>query len=107
MHKNIVERFTQKYYDDINGIIDYIAEKNKNSKAALDLLDKFEDAIKKRTPIADSFKSFNTSRDRNYPYYKINVANYYIFYVIINEKNKDIEEYRRVLNNKMNWNQII
>ena len=36
-----------------------------------------------------------------------NVANYYIFYVIINEKDKDIVEYRRVLNNKMDWEQII
>lgn len=52
-------------------------------------------------------QSFNSSRDREIPYYKINVANYYIFYVIINEKDKDIVEYRRVLNNKMNWEKII
>lgn len=107
MHTIILERFTQKYYDDINGIIDYIADEKKNPKAALGLLDKFEDAIRKRTPIADSFQSFSSSRNRELPYYKINVANYYIFYVIINEKDKDIVEYRRVLNNQMNWEQII
>ena len=107
MHTIILERFTQKYYDDINGIIDYIADEKKNPKAALSLLDKFEDAIRKRTPIADSFQSFNSSRDRELPYYKINVANYYIFYVIINEKDKDIVEYRRILNNKMDWEHII
>ena len=53
MHTIILERFTQKYYDDINGIIDYIADEKKNPKAALSLLDKFEDAIRKRTPIAE------------------------------------------------------
>ena len=107
MHINIVERFTQKYYDDINGIIDYIAEEKKNPIAALNMYDKIENAMSKTTPIADSFSSFNSSRDREHQYYKINVANYYIFYVIINEKDKDIVEYRRVLNNKMNWEQII
>lgn len=107
MNIKIEKRYTQMYYDDINGIIDYIAEEKNNPKAALNLLDKFEYAISKRTPIADSFKSFISSRDREHPYYKINVANYYIFYVIINEKDRDIVEYRRVLNNKMNWEQIV
>ena len=107
MKLNIEKRYTQMYYDDINSIVDYIAEVKKNPTAALSLLDKIEAAINKRTSVADSFKPIDSKKDREHTYYKISVGNYYIFYVIINEKDKDIVEYRRVLYNKRNRNTII
>ena len=107
MKPNIEKKYTQLFYDDLNNIVDYIADKKKNPTAALNLLDKIEEAISKRTPIADSFKSIDSKKDRENKYYKISVGNYYIFYVIINNEDKDIVEYRRVLYNKRNWETII
>lgn len=107
MKANVEKRYTQKYYDDLNGIVNYISDVKKNPSAALSLLDKIEKAINKRTPIADSFESIDSAKDREQAYYKITVGNYYIFYVILNEENKDIVEYRRVLYNKRNWEIII
>lgn len=107
MKPNVEKKYTQQYYDDLNSIVDYIADVKKNPIAALNLLDKIEEAVNKRTPVADSFEPITSAKDREHTYYKITVNNYFIFYIIINEEDKDIVEYRRVIYNKRNWNRII
>ena len=71
------------------------------------MVDAIEAAIDKRTPIADSFKPYKSKKNRDPDYHKLTVRNFYIFYVVIEEKDKSIVEYRRILYKKRNWQNII
>ena len=107
MQKKIEERFLDLFYRDLDEIISYIINEFKNYKAANELVVAIENAIDKRTPIADSFKSYKSKKHRDLDYYKLTVKNFYIFYVVREEKDKSIVEYRRILYNKRNWQNII
>ena len=91
------------FYEDIDEKVTYIAEKLKNPKAANDLLDKVESAIMERLPLAESFESYHSVRERRYSYYRIYVVNYIIYYVVIDDDPNDlIMEVRRFLYNGQN-----
>ena len=91
------------FYEDIDEKVTYIAEKLKNPKAANDLLDKVESAIMERLPLAESFESYHSVRERRYSYYRIYVDNYIIYYVVIDDDPNDlIMEVRRFLYNGQN-----
>lgn len=107
MLKKVEERFLESFYRDLDEITTYIVNMHKNYKAANDLVDAIEIAIDKRTPIADSFKPYKSKKHRDYDYYRLIVKNFYIFYVVIEEDNKSIVEYRRILYKKRNWQDII
>lgn len=107
MQSKIEERYLETFYNDLDEIISYIVNILKNKKAAKDLLDVIENEIDKRTPIADSFKKYKSTKHRNEEYYKLTVKNYYIFYIVINEKEKSIVEYRRILYKRRNWRELV
>ena len=66
--------------------------------AANELLNDVEKAILERLPDAESFEPYHSRKEREYPYYRIYVKNYVIFYVVIpNGKSKKIMEVRRIL----------
>ncbi len=51
-----------------------------------------------RLPDAESFEPYHSRKEREYPYYRIYVKNYVIYYVVIPDgKNKKIMEIRRIL----------
>ena len=96
-------RYLPLFYKDLDEKITYIAEKLKNPKAASDLLDKVEAAILKRLPVAESFETYHSLRERRYAYYRIYVDNYVIYYVVIDDDPDDrIMEVRRFLYNGQN-----
>lgn len=96
------------FYEELDEKVLYIAEKLKNPKAANDLLDKVEMAILERLPIAESFESYRTIRERQYNYYRIYVDNYIIYYVIIDDDPNDlIMEVRRFLYSGQNQHKIV
>ena len=96
------------FYDDLDEKVTYIAEKLKNPKAANDLLDKVESAIMERLPVAESFEPYHSVRERRYPYYRIYVDNYIIYYVVIDDDPNDlIMEVRRFLYNGQNRDNIV
>ena len=96
------------FYEDLDEKITYIAEKLKNPKAANDLLDKVESAIMERLPVAESFEPYHSVRERRYPYYRIYVDNYIIYYVVIDDDPNDlIMEVRRFLYNGQNRDNIV
>ena len=96
-------RYLPLFYKDLDEKITYIAEKLKNPKAAGDLLDKVEAAILKRLPVAESFETYHSLRERRYAYYRIYVDNYVIYYVVIDDDPDDrIMEVRRFLYNGQN-----
>ncbi len=78
------------FYEDLDEKVTYIAEKLKNPKAANDLLDKVESAIMERLPVAESLEPYHSVRERRYPYYRIYVDNYIIYYVVIDDDPNDL-----------------
>lgn len=81
------------FEDDLNEIVDYITIRLKNPIAAQNLVDEVERAIYDRLTCAEAFQQYHSVREREYPYYCIQVKNFSIFYVVIG----DTMEVRRIL----------
>ena len=101
-------RYLPLFYKDLDEKVTYILEKLKNPKAANDLLDKVEAAIMERLPVAESFESYHSVRERRYVYYRIYVDNYIIYYVVIDDNPNDlVMEVRRFLYNGQNRDDMV
>ena len=81
--------FEQDLFDTAN----YIANVLKNKEAAIRLIDDVEDAILTRLNNPLAFEPYESEKNRDYPYYRIYVRNYVIYYVVID----NIMEVRRLL----------
>ena len=84
--------------DDLVEIINYIQNKLQNPIAAENTLNKIETAILERLPMCESFAVWKSAKKRKYPYRRINVGNYTVWYVVID----DIMEIRRIQVSKRN-----
>ena len=74
-----------------------------NPQAATELLRAVEQAILSRQPFAESFEQYHSLRERKYPYYRIYVHNYVVYYVVIDDEGSDkIMEVRRFLYKRQN-----
>ena len=67
------------------------------------MIDDIELAIVKRLEMPLSFAPYQSSKIKNHPYYRINVRNFSIFYVVID----NIMEVRRILYSKRNIDELI
>lgn len=85
--------FLPLFEEDLNEIVDYITEQLDNPTAAQNLVDDIESAINERLETPLAFAPYPSSKKRKFPYYRINIRNYSVFYVVI----EDIMEVRRVL----------
>ena len=86
-------RFLSLFEEDLNEIVDYIMYRLKNPIAAEALVSDVQVAIHDRLSCAEAFEQYHSSKDRQYPYYRITVRNYTIFYVVIG----DVMEVRRII----------
>ena len=103
-----VLRYLPLFYEDLEQKVVYIAETLYNEKAANDLLDEVETAILERQPVAESFEPYRSLRERRYPYYRINVKNFVVYYVVIDDEGEDkIMEVRRFLYNKQDVKRLL
>ena len=94
-------RYLPLFYEDLEQKVVYIAENLQNPKAANDLIDAVENAIFERLPVAEAFEPYESIKERRYPYYRIYVKNFVIWYVVIDDEGSDkIVEIRRFLYNK-------
>ncbi len=101
-------RYLPLFYEDLEEKIVYIAEKLHNVKAANDLLDEVEQAILEHQPVAESFEPYHSLRERRYPYYRIYVKNFVVYYVVIDDEGNDkIMEVRRFLYEGQNTKWLI
>lgn len=101
-------RYLPIFYDDLSEAVDYIANNLHSKQAALNLLNAVEKAILDRLPIAEAFEKYPSVRDRRYPYYRIYVKNFIVFYVVIKDEGATpIMEVRRLLYNKKNYREFI
>ena len=90
--------FLPLFEKDLNEIVDYITHRLKNPIAAEKFVDEVEKAIYDRLSCAESFGRYNSARERQHPYYRIQVGNYSIFYVVIG----DTMEVRRIIYSRRN-----
>jgi hypothetical protein len=89
-------RYLPLFYEDLENKLLYIADELKKPQAANDLMDAVEKAIMERLPYAEAFEEYHSRNDRKYPYYRIYVDNYIIWYVVIDdEDDHKIMEVRR------------
>lgn len=101
-------RYLPLFYKDLEEKIVYIAEELHNEKAANDLLDEVEAAILERQLVAEAFEPYRSLRERRYPYYRIYVKNFVVYYVVINDEGVDkIMEVRRFLYNKQDVKRLL
>jgi len=101
-------RYLPLFYEDLEEKIVYIAEILHNEKAANDLLEDVETAILERQPVAESFEPYHSLKERRYPYYRIYVKNFVVYYVVIDDgENDKIMEVRRFLYNKQDIKRLI
>jgi toxin ParE1/3/4 len=91
-------RFLPLFENDLNDAVDYIARKLKNPDAADTLVDEVQKSIHIRADCAESFEQYHSVRERQYPYYRIYIRNYIVFYVVID----DVMEVRRLVYNGRN-----
>ena len=92
------------FYDDLLATVKYLSEVLHNPKAANKLIDDVENAILDRMPNAEAFEPFHSLKERRYPYYRIYVNNYIVYYVVIEHR---IMEVRRLLYVGRNRDQIL
>ena len=86
-------RFLPLFEEDLNEIVDYITYRLKNPIAAEALVSDVQTAIHDRLSCAEAFEQYHSAKERRYPYYRITVRNYTIFYVVID----DVMEVRRII----------
>ncbi len=92
------------FYDDLLATVKYLSEVLHNPKAANKLIDDVENAILNRLLNAEAFEPFHSLKERRYPYYRIYVNNYIVYYVVIEHR---IMEVRRLLYVGRNRDQIL
>lgn len=85
-------RYLPLFEQDLIQTVSYITNVLKNTDAAEKLVNDIEDAIQERLEYPLAFEPF-PSKKRDYPYYRIYVRNYVIYYVVIG----DVMEVRRFL----------
>lgn len=101
-------RYLSLFYTDLEEITEYISYKLGNPKASSDLVDRVEKAIIERLQCAESFEPYQSKKERRYPYYRIYVGNFIVYYVVIDDEGDDkIMEIRRILYNKRNQEGIL
>ena len=80
---NFELRYSPLFYEDLDNITDYLLFELKNNLAAKTLVNNAEAAIKKRLSNPLSVAPYQSLGSRPYPYRRILVGNYLIFYVVI------------------------
>ena len=101
-------RYLPLFYEDLEQKVVYIAEDLGNPQAANELLDAVENAILERLPVAESFEQYHSIRERKYPYYRIYVKNFVVWYVVIDDEGQEkIMEIRRFLYNKQDQSKLL
>ena len=96
-------RYLPIFYEDMAEAADYISNDLQNPTAALKLIDLTEQAILKRLENPVIFQPIRSKKDRKHPYYRINVNNYAVFYVVID----NVMEVRRFLYSRRDIQSII
>jgi len=96
MNKKYTLSYLPQFEHDLMAARDYITFTLQNPGAALRLIEDAEKAILKRLDNPLSFQPYPSLRKRKHQYYRINVRNFSIFYVVI----ENVMEVRRFVYSK-------
>lgn len=102
-NKKYTLRYLPLFKNDLLENVNYIANKLQNPIAAENLINDVESAILERLDSPLSFQPYHSLKNRDETYYRINVRNYSIFYVVID----DVMEVRRMIYNRRNLNELL
>ena len=91
------------FQKDLTDVVHYIAVELNNPSAANRFVDDIEKAILKRLLNPLSFQAVPSNRIRKYPYYRIRVKNFSIYYVVIGRT----MEVRRLLYRRRNIDSLL
>lgn len=103
MNKKYKLTYLPIFQNDLTEAAYYISRVLKNPAAANRLIDDVEKAILERLKSPDSFQPYQSKRKRNPPYYRINIRNFSVFYVVID----NTMEVRRFIYSKRDIDAII
>lgn len=87
------------FEEELRESVDYIQHELRNPQAADKLVDSVFAAIDERLKTPLAFKPHPSQVDREHPYYKIAVGNFFVLYVVIGE----VMEVRRFIYQRRNW----
>lgn len=96
-------RYLPVAQQDLLEIVDYIQNNLQNPIAAENTLTKIESAILERLKSPESFAIWPSKKKRDFPYRRINVGNYTVWYVVID----DVMEVRRILYSRRDEEKLI
>ena len=96
-------RYLPIAFQDLDEITEYIKKILKNPIAAENVLSRIEDAILERLEALESFAVWEFMGERPCPYRRINVGNYSVWCVVID----DVMEVRRVLYAKRDEKELL
>ena len=100
---NYMLRYLPIFEKDLKEVTFYISNVLNNPVATEKLINNIESAILERSKSSLSFEPYISSRKREYPYYRIYVNNYVIYYVVID----NVMEVRRLLYKARDLNKIL
>lgn len=103
MENKYTIKYLPKFKQELRKILKYIKEDLENEKAALDLVNKVDKAIIKRSFNPTAFQEYHSLKERKCKWYRIYVGNYIIFYVVID----NIMEVRRILYKRRNLEKMV
>ena len=103
MDKRFTLRILPLFEQDMMAVRNYIALNLQNPAAALRLVEDTEKTILKRLNNPLGFEQYKSVRDRKHPYYRINIRNFTVFYVVIG----DVMEVRRFVYSRRNLPEIV
>lgn len=92
-NKSYQLRYLPIFETDLLSTVNYITNVLKNEDAAHRLVDDIESAILKRLENPLAFEPYRSAKRREYPYYRIYVRNYVVYYVVIG----NVMEVRRLI----------
>ena len=100
-------RYLPLFHDELESAVMYIASRLGNPSAAADLLNHVEEAIKERLDHnPEGYEPVPSKKKHDYPYYRIYVGNYIVYYVVIPEDGERIMEVRRFVHTLQNRDNI-
>ena len=86
MDKKFKLYYSPLFFDDLDKFTDYTLYDLKNFEAANNLISGIEESIKRRLMNPVSMAPYKSIKEREYPYRRIIIGNYLIFYVVIDDK---------------------
>ena len=101
--KTYTIRVLPAFITEMQAIMHYISNDLRNPQAAERLMSEVRRAIEKRSKAPEAFEPYHSKKERRYPYYRIQIGNYLILYVVID----DVMEVRRMIYQRRNWKNMI